>query len=192
MCNCVITGSNIESGELVYKPPRNGPTLWEIGILDRSAAQFYIPDPNPEYVNKLFVNHHDKKKDHNTYAGSTRQIKFYLDNVDGTQTYELRIALAAVHMSELQVRINEPEAKIPIFTSGVIGKDNTIARHGIHGLYWLYNIDIPGSQLVAGNNTIFLTITKYSTSPFQGIKLPDLARPMFARPLLGHGLGQQV
>ncbi|PON85719.1 Rhamnogalacturonate lyase [Trema orientale] len=203
----ITPGSHIELGELVYSPPRNGPTLWEIGIPDRSAAEFYVPDPNPEYINKLYVNQHDKfrqyglweryaelyphkdliytigvddyskdwffaqvtrKKDDNTYEGSTWQIKFYLDNVDGTQTYTLRIALATAHMSELQVRINEPEAEIPIFTSGVIGKDNTIARHGIHGLYWLYNIDIPGSQLVAGNNTIFLRRTN-STSPFQGI-----------------------
>ena len=56
----VIVGCDKEMGELVYVPPRNGPTLWEIGIPDRSAAEFYIPDPNPEYVNKLYVNHPDK------------------------------------------------------------------------------------------------------------------------------------
>lgn len=44
----------------MYKPPRDGPTLWEIGIPDRSAAEFYVPDPNPSYVNKLFVNHPDR------------------------------------------------------------------------------------------------------------------------------------
>lgn len=47
-------------GDLVYKPPRDGPTLWEIGIPDRSAAEFYVPDPNPSYVNKLLVNHPDR------------------------------------------------------------------------------------------------------------------------------------
>lgn len=46
--------------------------------------------------------------------------------------------------------------------------DNTIARHGIHGLYRLFSIDIPSTQLVEGNNTVFLTRTN-STSPFQGI-----------------------
>lgn len=50
------TGSDIELGEIVYEPPRDGPTLWEIGIPDRSAAEFYIPDPNPKYVNKLYLN----------------------------------------------------------------------------------------------------------------------------------------
>lgn len=47
-------------GDLVYKPPRDGPTLWEIGIPDRSAAEFYVPDPNPKYINKLYVNHPDR------------------------------------------------------------------------------------------------------------------------------------
>lgn len=47
-------------GELVYEPPRDGPTLWEIGIPDRSAAEFYAPDPNPNFVNQLYVNHPDR------------------------------------------------------------------------------------------------------------------------------------
>lgn len=47
-------------GNLVYEPPRDGPTLWEIGIPDRSAREFYIPDPDPKYVNKLYVDHPDR------------------------------------------------------------------------------------------------------------------------------------
>lgn len=47
-------------GDLVYEPPRDGPTLWEIGIPDRSASEFYVPDPNPIHINKLFVNHPDR------------------------------------------------------------------------------------------------------------------------------------
>lgn len=47
-------------GELVYEPPRDGPTLWEIGIPDRSAAEFFVPDPDPRYLNKLFINHPDR------------------------------------------------------------------------------------------------------------------------------------
>lgn len=47
-------------GDIVYEPPRDGPTLWEIGIPDRSAAEFYVPDPDPKHINKLFVNHPDR------------------------------------------------------------------------------------------------------------------------------------
>lgn len=52
-------GSNIDIGDIVYEPPRNGSTLWEIGIPDRSAAEFFVPDPNPNYTNKLYL-HQDR------------------------------------------------------------------------------------------------------------------------------------
>ncbi|XP_021832185.1 probable rhamnogalacturonate lyase B [Prunus avium] len=203
----ISPGSDKDVGTLVYEPPRSGPTLWEIGIPDRTAAEFFVPDPNPMYINKLYLNHTDRfrqyglweryadlyphndmvytvgvsdyrkdfffaqvtrKTDNNTYQGSTWQIKFELDIVDKNNTYKLRIALATAHVSDLQVRINDLRASNPHFSTGPIGNDNTIARHGIHGLYRLYNVDVPGVQLVEGNNTIFLTRT-LSTSPFQGI-----------------------
>lgn len=43
-------------GDLVYEPPREGLTLWEIGFPDRSAAEFYIPDPDPKYANDFLLN----------------------------------------------------------------------------------------------------------------------------------------
>lgn len=67
----------------------------------------------------------------------------------------------------LKVHINNLGTN-PLFSTGVIGHDNTIARHGIHGLYRLYSIEVPGAQLVEGDNTIFLTQTMAS-SPFHGI-----------------------
>ncbi|PRQ20941.1 putative rhamnogalacturonan endolyase [Rosa chinensis] len=203
----ITSGCEVDMGELVYEPPRDGPTLWEIGIPDRSAAEFYVPDPNPNYINNLFVNHPDRfrqyglwdrytelypdadlvytvgvsdyskdwffaqvtrKKDDNKYQATTWQIKFKLDDVDKNGTYKLRVALASATLSELQVRVNNPKENPPLFTSGLIGRDNSIARHGIHGLYWLYNVKIPSSRLVEGDNTIFLTQPR-STGPFQGI-----------------------
>lgn len=53
-------GSNLKLNYLVYEPPRNGPTLWEIGVPDRTAAEFYIPDPYPTLMNELYNNHPDK------------------------------------------------------------------------------------------------------------------------------------
>lgn len=81
--------------------------------------------------------------------------------------YTLRIALASAADSELQVRINNPESD-HIFTTGLIGKDNAIARHGIHGLYRLYGIDVGGNLLSVGDNTIYLTQTR-SIGAFQGV-----------------------
>ncbi|XP_062164042.1 probable rhamnogalacturonate lyase B isoform X1 [Alnus glutinosa] len=195
----ITAGSDIDVGDLVFEPPRDGPTLWEIGIPDRTAAEFYIPDPDPKYINPLFVNHPDRfrqyglweryadlypdedliytvgvsdyrkdwffaqvtrKINDDTYQGTTWQIKFKLDQVDTTGAYKLRLALATVHISELQVRVNDPKADPPIFSSGVIGHDNTIARHGIHGLYRLFNVEVGGSLVMVGDNTIFLTQTQ--------------------------------
>lgn len=68
------------------------------------------------------------------------------------------------------MRVNDEEAnKNPAkFRTGIIGSDNAIARHGIHGLYWLFNIDIKGDELVQEEmNTIYLTQAT-NTSPLQG------------------------
>lgn len=201
----ITAGHDVDVGELVYEPPRDGPTLWEIGLPDRSAAEFFVPDPNPNLVNKLYINHDkfrqyglwdryadlypdedlvytvnvsDYKKDwffaqvnrkvNNTYQGTTWQIRFNLNNIYPSGTYYLRLALASATSSELQVRVNDRGENPPLFTSGLIGYDNTVARHGIHGLYWLYNVSIPGSKLVSGNNTIFLT-QAMGLSPWRGI-----------------------
>ncbi|KDO81260.1 hypothetical protein CISIN_1g0069272mg, partial [Citrus sinensis] len=191
----ITEDSDIDMGDLVFEPIRDGPTLWEIGIPSRSAAEFYIPDPDPTYVNKLYVNHPDRfrqyglwerysdlypegdlvytvgvsdykndwfyaqvprKKDDNSYEATTWQIKFKLDSVDQNATYKLRIALATANVAELQVRVNDEKAEPPLFATGQIGHDNAIARHGIHGLYRLYSMDVPAANLAAGENTIFL------------------------------------
>lgn len=206
----ITAGGVIETGDLVYEPPRDGPTLWEIGVPNRSAAEFYIPDPNPMYINKLYVNHPDRFRQYGlwerytdlypdedlvytvgvsdyekdwffaqvtrkigekTYKGTTWQIKFKLGMIDQNGSYKLRLALASAHNSELQVRVNDAEANPPLFSTGQIGRDNAIARHGIHGLYWLFNVEVPSAQLMQGDddmNTIYLTQTM-DTSPFQGI-----------------------
>ncbi|KAE8658678.1 Rhamnogalacturonate lyase family protein [Hibiscus syriacus] len=56
----ITEGCSIDVGDLISEPPRDGPTLCEIGIPDRSAAEFCIPDPDPNYINKLYVNHPDR------------------------------------------------------------------------------------------------------------------------------------
>lgn len=68
----------------------------------------------------------------------------------------------------LEVRVNDPGARRPVFTSGLIGRDNSVARHGIHGIYWLFSVNISGNMLVQGENTLFLTQPRCN-SPFQGI-----------------------
>ncbi|KAK4742106.1 hypothetical protein SAY87_000107 [Trapa incisa] len=179
----ISPASDISLRDLVYEPPRNGPTIWEIGVPDRSAAEFYVPDPDPLNINRLYINHPDRKTDNGTYAGTTWQIRFTLDAVDANETYTLQVALATAHVSEVQIRLNNPDEDPPLFTTGVIGKDNTIARHGIHGLHWYYTVSVPGTALSFGENTIFLR-QAMSISPFQGV-MYDYIRfeaPSYSRP----------
>ncbi|PIN05729.1 Rhamnogalacturonan endolyase [Handroanthus impetiginosus] len=203
----ILPGSEVEIGDLVYDPPRNGPTLWEIGIPDRTASEFYVPDPAPGLMNKLYINHPEKfrqyglwdrytdlystkdliytvgvsdyredwffahvnrKIDKHIYTPTTWRILFDVKNVVRTGPYTLRLALASANLAELQIWINNPYIRQPHFTTGRIGRDNAIARHGIHGRYWLYSIDISGFQLVNGKNTIYLKQARGS-NPFTGV-----------------------
>ncbi|CAN1341065.1 Rhamnogalacturonate lyase [Linum perenne] len=168
-CDAAITinpGCNIEMGDIVYEPPRDGPTLWEIGIPDRSAAQYFVPDPDPQFINRA-ISFPDRKQPDGTHVGTTWQIKFRLDRVDRGSPYKLRVALASATLAELQVRVNDPNTSRPLFTTGLIGRDNSIARHGCHGLYWLYNVNVPGDKLVEGENTLFFKQPRCN-SPFIG------------------------
>lgn len=71
------SGLNISLGNVVYEPPRDGFTLWEIGVPDRTAAEFYIPDPNPNFVNKLYLNRSDHK--YRQYGLWERYAELYPD-----------------------------------------------------------------------------------------------------------------
>ncbi|XP_026423114.1 probable rhamnogalacturonate lyase B isoform X2 [Papaver somniferum] len=203
----VKAGDSIElDDDLVYEPPRNGTTLWEIGIPDRTAAEFFVPDVDPKYANPLYlsqdrfrqyglweqysvlypstdlvytVNSSTYQKDwfyaqvtrklgEKVYNSTTWQIKFDLDSVDQGTIYKLRVALASTHGAKLQIRLNNLNTEIPHFTTGGMRKDNAIARHGIHGLYLLFNVDVKSDWLKDGENTIFLSQVK-GEGPFQGI-----------------------
>ncbi|XP_027917587.1 uncharacterized protein LOC114176676 [Vigna unguiculata] len=54
-------GGVITLDSLVFVPPRSGPTMWEIGFPDRTAAEFNIPDPYPTLMNKLYNERHSDK-----------------------------------------------------------------------------------------------------------------------------------
>lgn len=51
-----LVGSKIRLNRTVFEPPRSGPTIWEIGVPDREAGEFYVPDPSPALMNKLYIN----------------------------------------------------------------------------------------------------------------------------------------
>ncbi|KFK30409.1 hypothetical protein AALP_AA7G257200 [Arabis alpina] len=202
----VAAGSKISLSTVVYEPPRNGPTLWEIGVPDRTAREFFVPEPYKNTMNPLFLNHTDKFRQYglweryselypdrdlvytigasnysqdwfyahvtrnigdSTYVPTTWQIVFQLPYVNWRGSYTLQLALASAARANLQVRFNN-EYSMPLFSTGNIGRDNAIARHGIHGIYRLYSINVPGRFLRTGTNTIYLRQAKAS-GPFEGL-----------------------
>ena len=66
--------------------------------------------------------------------------------------------------------INEANTGVkPHFSTGRIGRENAIARHGIHARYWLFSANVPGSQLVAKRvNVIYIKQVNAGT-PFPGV-----------------------
>ncbi|KAM1157953.1 hypothetical protein ACFX1X_028811 [Malus domestica] len=88
-----------------------------------------------------------------------------------TGDYTLQLALASANGAELQVRLNDqsPNDRHHFTTRLIIGKDNAIARHGIHGLYQLFSVVVPSFRLREGNNTIYLTQSRSANGPFSGI-----------------------
>ncbi|EYU30913.1 hypothetical protein MIMGU_mgv1a018512mg [Erythranthe guttata] len=190
----ITPGSNIQATNVVFDAPRNGPTLWEIGIPDRSAAEFFIPNTDSRFkihqykkpverfrqyglwerYEKLYprkdlvftIGSSNYSKDWffsqvtrnvgGKFVGTTWQIFFNVKNVEKTGNYTLQLALASAHFAELQVRFNDRNSP-PQFTTGTIGMDNALARHGIRGVYHYYSVPVPGSRLFVGRNTLFLT-----------------------------------
>lgn len=91
------------------------------------------------------------------YVAATWTIKFNMTSLsDGT--YRLRLAIASATRSDLKINVNSMGSDSTlVFQLMNLGMDNTVCRHGIHGLYRIYSIDIPSSLLVKGDNSIFLT-----------------------------------
>ncbi|CAN1288414.1 Rhamnogalacturonate lyase [Linum perenne] len=197
----VQPGGEVKLGPVTYKAPRNGPTLWEIGIPDRSAAEFYVPDPDPQYVNKLyrqyglwerytqlypktdlvfevgksnyskdwFFAHVLRESGPNNYIPTTWQIIFDLPDVAPAGNYTLQLALASAQETNTFVYVNDLNAKTPAFATERVGKDNAIARHGIHGIYWFFTAGLPSKLFVKGKNTIFLKSARGCQSALSGV-----------------------
>ncbi|KAL5775330.1 hypothetical protein ACOSP7_012887 [Xanthoceras sorbifolium] len=194
----ISAGSQTELGNLTYVPLRDGPTVWEIGFPDRTAIGFYVPDVNPKYVNKLFLNspekyrqyglwdrytdlhpqsdqvftvgisdpkkdwffaHVDRRGPDNKYLPTTWTIKFNLDSVING-VYKLRLAIASTTRSDLMIYVNYINQYHLVFQEMNLGMDNTVCRHGIHGLYELFTVDVSSTLLIKGDNSVLLVQAK--------------------------------
>ncbi|OAE28694.1 hypothetical protein AXG93_2091s1000 [Marchantia polymorpha subsp. ruderalis] len=121
-----------------------------------------------DYKKDWYFAHNTRRHSDGTYTATRWQIKFELSSFDESKgAYKLRMAIAQAQVSAIQVRVNDVSSK-PVYETPAFGKDNAIARHGIQGIYVLYNIDIPAADLKKGNNSIYLTQRKAS-GPYMGL-----------------------
>ncbi|KAM6570028.1 hypothetical protein CsatB_018013 [Cannabis sativa] len=121
-----------------------------------------------DYRKDWFFAHVNRKLENGTYRQTTWQVKFNLENVVQSKSYTLQLALASASASDLQVRMNERNTYSPIFSTHLLGRDNSIARHGIHGTYWMFSINISGYWLRQGQNILYLTSSR-ALGPFGGV-----------------------
>ncbi|GBG65224.1 hypothetical protein CBR_g50015 [Chara braunii] len=207
----VVVGSegdkNLDVGTKVVRPPRKGPTIWSIGVPDRSFGEFFVPVLNPRspwpypstgpdrwrnygawltykesypesdpvfdigssdfsrdwyFVQCLRPRPQERGK-RSTQRGSpylptVRRINFDLEDPWPGATYTLRMAIAGAHHGAIGVAINRPSNTPYDFRTPAGGRDNAMARASDHGQYLQYEVGIPGSKLLHGRNTIYLTL----------------------------------
>lgn len=68
----------------------------------------------------------------------------------------------------MQLFVNKIDPAKPHFDTLQYGRDNAVARHGIHGLYKVWTIDVNANLLQVGQNNFFLTQRK-ATGPFTAV-----------------------
>ncbi|CAI0398787.1 unnamed protein product [Linum tenue] len=191
----VKPGNEINLGQVMFKPPRNGPTVWELGIPNRSAKEFFIPDPDPKFrqwglwdrypvywpkedvvfevgrsnYSKDWCFAHFYRSDGKVWNPTTWQIIFDLPEVCTTGSYTIHIALAAAELTNTLVYVNNVNARREHYDTGTWGDDNAIARHGDHGFYRFFSGSLPSNLFVKGKNTIYLKQARSQTYMFAGV-----------------------
>lgn len=73
-------------------------------LLGKHSSFALLTNYLPYVIFNFFPLLNCRKKEDNTYQGTTWQIKFNLGNVNKKESYKLRVALASATFSELQVK----------------------------------------------------------------------------------------
>jgi rhamnogalacturonan endolyase len=179
----VAAGKVVEFGDLKWRPLRYGPQLWEIGVPDRSAAEFLhgdhywqwglyneYPKDFPDDVN-FVIGKSDYHRDWNYCQcpradrpdGTTWSVTFNLPEAPQGRGV-LRLALAATSARRIEVAMNGRPA-------GSVGslKDNaTIRRDGIRGYWSERDVTFDAALMKAGENVLKLTIPP--GNPMSGVE----------------------
>jgi rhamnogalacturonan endolyase len=169
----ISAGAMKDTGEIRWLPKRAGPTLWEIGIPDRSAAEFRNGDQYWHWGNYLkfktdfpsgvnyIVGSSDWRKDWHicqpldlsaggdVIGDSTWRVRFPLDGIPAGGS-RLRLSFCGSRQgSRLSLRINGAElAEI------AMPEDGTMHRDSHRGMWFERAFDISPDRLHAGENVL--------------------------------------
>ena len=178
----VKSGETLKLGTLDWQPVRYGKQIWDIGVPNRTAAEFFkgndyfhwgwyleypklFPDDVHYVVGKSDFHKdwffeqvpHDENPEDNSGKGfgrsNTWTINFKLpDAPHGKAT--LRLALCGVGTRELSVMVNDQAvgAVTNLFYNATINRD------GIGGFWSEHDVSFDASAMKAGENVIKLTI----------------------------------
>ncbi|KAK9151714.1 hypothetical protein Syun_010023 [Stephania yunnanensis] len=138
----MVRVTDIQLGHLIYVPPRNGSTIWEIGYPDRTAPGI---DSMASGADTQIYRLNPIWRGTEKYVPTTWEIKFNLGSLT-SGSYTLRMALASAARSDIHVYANNLDGNHLVFQVLNLGMDNAVCRHGIHGLYRLFDIEIFWTQ----------------------------------------------
>ncbi|MGA2061858.1 MAG: polysaccharide lyase family protein [Thermoguttaceae bacterium] len=169
----VEAGKSVDLGSIEWKPVRYGKQLWDIGIADRTAAEFLhgdhywqwglyneYPKDFPDDVN-FIIGKSDYHKDWNYCQcpradrpdGTTWSVTFDLAEAPhGKAT--LRLALAGTSAWSIAATVNDQ----PAGETDPMQYTATINRDGIRGYWTERDITFDAALMKAGKNVLKLTI----------------------------------
>jgi rhamnogalacturonan endolyase len=180
----VPAGDKVDLGKLEWVPVRYGKQLWQIGIPNRSAAEFLQGNDHwhwGEYIHyaQLFPHDveftigksdfrkdwfiyqvpHDEDPNDSTGHGTGREtpwkIHFTLPDAPASGAQAvLRLALAGVGARSLAVQVNGKDAGT---VTGLV-YNATINRDGVQGSWVEKDLTFDASLLRAGDNTLTLIV----------------------------------
>ncbi len=171
-------GAVRQAGEIVWKPERAGPTLWEIGVPDRSAAEFRNGDRYWHWGNYLkykkdfpkgvdyVVGKSDWRKDWHVcqpldlsedcevLGSSTWRVRFRLDEVP-EEGARLRISFCGSRQgAELFVVMNGGE----VGETGPLPENGAMHRDSHRGMWFERSFAVPADRLKKGENVLELRL----------------------------------
>ena len=178
----VTSGQNLQLSALNWQPVRYGKQLWDIGVPNRTAAEFFdgddyyhwgwylqYPKLFPKDVNYVIgksdfrkdwffeqVPHNEDPSNANALApgrSTTWSITFNLPDAPAGKAI-LRLAICGVGTRELSVSVNDHPAGT---VTGLL-YNATINRDGIGGSWGEHDVTFDASLMHAGTNVMKLTI----------------------------------